>query len=199
MVMAIGGNYWLHRQSDPLNPKDEPKSNRKWGPIRTTETIPVGEVVNGIRELNRLVVFQAYVTSITTTHEIGWITQTDQTMITPAFVNYYIDMDTIRPNSIVVKGNDVSLPRAAIMIERPNVDLNNIQTYSAGIWSNLAGVNDRLRVRNSQMALQQLVARARMPFLADAARKAALTSEEVNIRHVLAARGYKDITVHIRN
>ena len=115
LIATVGGFFWLQSNSDLLAPRDEPKTDTKNGLFRKSETVAIGEVVNGIRHLNRLVIFQAYVSSTTTTHEVGWLTQTDQTMLTPAFVNYYLDMNSIDPKSIRIKGKDVYVPRPAIM------------------------------------------------------------------------------------
>lgn len=196
LIMAAAGYYWL-AQDDPLAPIDEPKPDVERRPTGRTETIAVGEVLNGVRRLNRLVIFQAYVTATTTTHDIGWFNKTDQTMLTPAFVNYYIDMDTIGPDDINVKGRDVYVARPAIMVERPNIDTRAVQIFNDGLWSNLTGVSEQLRIRNNQMALKQLVQRAKMPFLIKAAREGAVAAEEVNVRRALAAAGITDVTIHV--
>lgn len=197
LLMGAGVYYWQHRQADPLSPVGEPKSEVTKGPFHRTETVAVGEVVNDIRRLNRLVIFQSYVTAITTTHDVGWLTQTDQTMITPAFVNYYIDMDDVDARKIRVNGKHVFVLLPAIRIERPNIDTRNVIVFNDGVWSNLTTVSDRLRMKNNAMSLRQLVGKAKMPFLVSGARAAAVAAEEVNIRRALAAAGHADLVVHI--
>lgn len=197
LLVMPGGAYLWSVDRDPLAPKDEPKPEVDHGPWNRTETIAVGEVLNSVRRLNRLVIFQAYVTATTTTHDVGWMTQSDQTMLTPAFVNYYIDMDTIKADDIRVRGKHVYLSRPTIMIERPNIDTRGVQIFNDGVWTNLTGVSERLRIRNSRMALKQLAHRAKMPFLVKAAREGAIAAEEVNVRRVLAAAGITDVTIHI--
>lgn len=197
LTMAGGGYLWLHASKDELAARDEPAPDIDRGLLRRSETIAVGEVVNSIRSLNRLVVFQSYVMAATTTHEIGWLTQSDQTMLTPAFVNYYVDMNSIGPANVRVRGKDIFVARPAIIIERPNIDTRNIQIFNAGLWTNLSGVSDRMRMKNNRMALRQLMNRAKMPFLRDAARNGAAAAIETNIRSALVAAGRPDLIVHV--
>lgn len=200
LIVMGGGSYlWLHREiPDPLAPKDEPAPDVSRDILgRKTETVAIGEVVNGIRKLNRLVIFQAYVTATTTTRTIGWFSQSDQTMLTPAFVNYYIDMGSVDANAIRINGNNVYVPRPAIMIERPNIDTRNVQLFNSGVWTNLTSESEKLRLKNNRKALQQLVLRAKMPFLVQAARAGAVAAEEVNIQRMLASTGHPNMIVHV--
>lgn len=198
-LLLMAGGLWFvsQRGHNPFPPKDEPGPIVKHGPFSRKETIAVGEVVNGIHQLNRLLVFQAYVTAQTTTHDIGWLTQTDQTMLTPAFVNYYIDLNSIDENQVRVDGNNVFVTRPTIMIERPNIDTRNVQVFNDGIWSVLSAETETLRVQNNNMAINQLVSRAKMPFLVQAATRAAAAAEESNIRKALSAAGDMNIIVHV--
>ncbi len=199
MIMGGAAFWWTNRGADELDPKDEPKPEVISGPFTRSETVAVGEVLNAVRELNRLVVFQAYLTATTTTRESGWVTQSDQTMLTPAFVNYYIDMSKIGTDLIRVKGRTVLIGRPAILIERPNIDTVNVRIFNDGVWTSLTDISDRMRERNNKMARLQLVQRAKMRFLIDAARKAANAALAANVRNVLVARGITDIDVRIIN
>lgn len=196
-VMAGGGYLWLHRDADELAPTDEPKSDIDRGIFRTSKTIAVGEVVNGVRRLNRLVVFQSYLTANTTTHEEGWVTSSSQTMLTPAFVNYYVDMRTLNAAKITVRGTDVFVSRPAIIVERPNIDTRNIQIFNDGVWTSLTSTSDRMRAKNNTMALKQLVSRAKMPFLVDAATRGAEEAIANNVRAVLVSQGHPEAIVHV--
>lgn len=198
-LLIMAGGLWFisQRGHNPFAPKDEPGPIVEHGPFSRKETIAVGEVLNGIHQLNRLLVFQAYVTAQTTTHDIGWLTQTDQTMLTPAFVNYYINLDSIDERQVKVDGNDIYVTRPPVMIERPNIDTQNVRVFSDGIWSVLSAETETLRVKNNKMAINQLVARAKMPFLVQAATRAAAAAEESNIRKALSAAGHKNIIVHV--
>ncbi len=194
LVVMAGLAYWRFHSAMQ---GDEPPSETHRGLFTRTATIPIGEVVDDIHALNRLVVFRAYITATTTTHEIGWFTQTDQTMITPAFVNYYIDMDEIGPAMVRTHGNVVEVQRSGLRIERPNIDTTHVQVFSAGIWSVLAGTADRLRVRNSRMALRQLYGRADMPFLTDAAKAAVNVAVGANLHAALAAGGRPEAEIRV--
>ncbi|MEN2786735.1 DUF4230 domain-containing protein [Sphingomonas qilianensis] len=197
VVMAGGGYLLQQRQPDPTVAKDEPPSKIDGGIFRKSETVAVGELLNSIRRLNRLVVFQAYVTATTKTRETGPLTQTNQTMLTPAYVNYYIELDSLNKDSIRIEGKDVYVASPKLMIERPNIDTSQVQIFNGGIWSSLTSVSERLRVANSSMALKQLYLRAKMPFLVLAAQKAAADAQELNIRRILVASGYGDMNVHV--
>ena len=159
--------------------------------------MPEGEVVTDIRPLNRLVVFRAYVYSVTTTHEIGWFSRSDQTMLTPAYVDYYVDMATMTQDSVRVRGKKLFIALPALMIERPNVDFSNVLTFNAGLWTNVTGTADRLRIANSRQAMQQLFKRAKMPFLIDAARKSAIAAVTANVQNALATDGHPGLVVRV--
>ena len=60
-ALAVGGNWLWSNRHHLLGPEQV--------------TIAQGEAVDDIRMLDRLVVFRAYLTATTTTHEIGWFTQ----------------------------------------------------------------------------------------------------------------------------
>lgn len=197
MIMGCAAFWWTNRATDELDPKDEPKPEVINGPFTRSETVAVGEVLNAVRELNRLVVFQAYLTATTTARENGRITESKQTMLTPAFVNYFIDMNEFRENLIRVKGKTVLIGRPAILIERPNIDTMNVRIFNNGIWTSMTNTSDRMRERNNKMAQRQLVQRAKMRFLINAARKGANAALAANVRNVLAAKGITDIDVRI--
>ena len=118
-------------------------------------------------------------------------------MLTPAYVNYYVDMGAVTARSVEVRGNQVFVALPALMIERPNVDTAGVQTFNAGFWSHLSGTADRLRVANNRLAVQQLFQRAKMPFLVDAARKAAVAAVTANVQNALAADGHPTLAVHV--
>ena len=189
-----GGGAWLWlRPVDPLAP-----IVRRHGPFGPADTtLRVDEVVNDIRALDRVVVFRAYVTATTTTHEVGWFTQTDQTMLTPAFVNYYVDMRAIGPGAIRVTGTRVTVRLPPLMIERPNIDTVKVQVFNQGLWSGLGSIRDRLRVQNSVMAVRQLQAAANQPFLVEAAVRAEAVAVGANVRVALAAAGHRDVGVEV--
>jgi hypothetical protein len=193
IVMAGLGYWWVRSKAQG----DEPGPAVQRGPVTRTETIAVGEIVNDIKALNQLVIFRAYVTAETTTHEIGWFTQSDQTMITPAFVNYYINMSDLKPDMVSVDGKTITVHRPQINIERPNIDTRNIRVYSDGVFTYLSSTTERMRVSNSDMALRQLNKRAAMPFLFDAAKSAANAAVAANIRTALAAKGHRDIEIQV--
>ena len=192
-VMAIAGWWFSYRDLRT----DEPSIQSDHSIAHTTTTIPVGEAVTDIRRLNRLVVFRAYVTAITTTHEVGWFTQADQTMITPAYVNYFIDLSELKPGDVATKDNQIVIKRPVLRIERPNIDTLQIRTFNEGVWSTLSSTADRLRAANSRMALRQLYGRAQMPFLSDAARDAANAAVAANIQQTLAADGHPGMVVRV--
>lgn len=196
-AMAGGAYLWQHHVIDELAPRDEPAPTIDRGPFRTSKTIAIGEVVNGVRQFNRLIVFQAYLTANTTTNEEGWVTSSSQTMLTPAFVNYYVDMRTLNATETTVRGNDVFVPRPAIIIERPNIDTRNIQIFNDGVWTNLTSTSDRMRAQNNQMALKQLMSRAKMRFLVDAATRGAEEAIANNVRAVLVSQGHPEAIVHV--
>jgi hypothetical protein len=193
IVMAGGGYWWLHRAASG----DEPPGETHGGLFTKTETIAVGEVVNDIRRLERLVIFRAYITATTTTKEGGWFTESDQTMITPAFVNYYIDLSAVKPEDVRVRGNQIVVRRPQLQIERPNIDMAHLEFYNKGIWTNLSSTTDRLWTANRRMAAKQLVQRANMPFLVDAAKAAANAGVAANIRAALVAAGHPEIEVKV--
>lgn len=197
-VMAGGAYLWEQRDRDELVPTDEPAAEHSGMPWNNSKTIAVGEVVNGIQKRNRLVVFQSYVTATTTTEDGGWWPgSSSQTMLTPAFVNYYVDMRGFNASNVRVNGNDVYVPRPAIIIERPNVDTNNVRTFNEGVWTTLTSTTDKLRAKNNKMAMKQLVSRAKMRFLVDAATRGAEAAIANNVRAVLVAQGHPDAIVHV--
>ena len=197
-LAAAGGYAWMHHDDGDLAAIDEPKPVSSGMPWNNSKTIAVGEVVNGIQKRNRLVVFQAYVTATTTTEDGGWWPgSSSQTMLTPAFVNYYVDMRQINVRNIRIRGNDVFVPRPAIIIERPNVDLNNVRTFNKGVWTTLTSTTDKLRAKNDKMAMRQLVSRAKMRFLVDAATRGAEDAIANNVRAVLVAQGHPEAVVHV--
>lgn len=53
IAMAAAGSFWMHRNANPRVDTDG-------GIITQRESVGVGEVVTGIRALDRLVVFQTY-------------------------------------------------------------------------------------------------------------------------------------------
>lgn len=194
IVMAGAGYFGLRSRTGA---DGEPLPIKAGSFLHPRTTVAVGEVVNDIRPLDRLVVFRAYLTATSTTHEVGWVTRTDQTMLTPAYVNFYVDMGAVTARSVQVRGDTVFVALPPLMIERPNIDTANVRIFNAGLWSNLSGTSERLRLANSRMALRQLLQRARMPFLVDAARRAAVEAVTANVGNALAAKGHGALTVRV--
>lgn len=162
-----------------------------------TTTVAVAEVLDGIRGMNRLIVFRSYLTAVTKSRETAIFGQlgADQLMITPAFVNYYIDLDKITAKDIRVEGDTVRITLPPVMIERPNVDVPRIEVVDQGAWSSLSDASKRLWKKNSAMAMKQLFQRANMTFLQNAARKQALDAMLRNARLLVNRSGGKTYKV----
>lgn len=184
LLTALAAYALQFRQGDGRVEEDNPVLGPR------TKTVAVAEVLDGIRGMNRLIVFRSYLTAVTRSRESVIFDQlgADQTMITPAFVNYYIDLDEMKAGDITVQGDTIRIKLPPLMIERPNVDMARIEVVDQGAWSSLSDASKRLWKKNSKMAMKQLYQRANMSFLLNAARKQALESMLRNAR-LLANRG----------
>lgn len=191
LVLAGLGVYALRPADDGRVREDNPLLGPK------TTTVAVAEVLDGIRGMNRLVVFRSYLTAVTKSRETAIFGQlgADQLMITPAFVNYYIDLDKITAKDIRVEGDTIRITLPPVMIERPNVDVPRIEVVDQGAWSSLSDASKRLWKKNSAMAMKQLFQRANMTFLQNAARKQALDAMLRNARLLVNRSGGKTYKV----
>jgi len=144
-----------------------------------------------------LTVFQAYLTVVSRTDEdmIGGVISSRQVMITPAFVNYYVDLEKLGPGSVRLEGNTLRIKLPPLMIERPNVDTRRVEIINQGMWSDLSDADKRLVERNNVKAVQQLKETAKQRWLVQAAAKQALNAVLRNTRATLNAAGRKDIAI----
>lgn len=190
ILLAAGGFWWMVQQSDP---RAETEGNF----LRRTTSVAVGEVVDEIRELNRLTVFQSYLTVVSKTDEelAGGIISSRQVMITPAFVNYYVDLDKLTAGAVRLDGKTLRIKLPPLMIERPNIDTRHVEIINEGMWSDLSDADKRLVQTNSNKAVKQLFATAQQDFLLKAARKQALAAVVQNTRATLNAAGRTDISI----
>ncbi len=190
LLLAGGGYWWATHTADP---RVETQGNF----LRRTTSVAVGEVVDEIRQLNRLTVFQAYLTVVSRTDEdmIGGVISSRQVMITPAFVNYYVDLEKLGPGSVRLEGNTLRIKLPPLMIERPNVDTRRVEIINQGMWSDLSDADKRLVERNNVKAVQQLKETAKQRWLVQAAAKQALNAVLRNTRATLNAAGRKDIAI----
>ena len=165
----------------------------------STETRSVSEVVNEIKELNRIIVFQTYTTAIVESHEYQafGLFDSHQVMVVPAFVNYYIDMEKLHDKDININRykRTVSVKLPPLMIERPNVDLNRIRKINQGVLSDVTDADKRLEVRNNRIVVARLMASAKQQFLLDAARKQAIQAIENNFATALRGAGHEEFSV----
>ncbi len=167
-----------------LGPRSDGRVEEEKSPIGAkTTTVAVGEVLDGIRGMNHLVVFRSYLTAITRSQEsviFGGLAA-EQTVITPAFVNYYIDMADIKAGDIQIDGDTIRIKLPTLMIERPNIDVPRILVVDQGAWSSVSNVSKRLWAKNSRMTMKQLFQRANMKFLLKEARRQAVADVEHNV------------------
>lgn len=161
-----------------------------------SETVAVGEVLDSVQRMNRLVVFRSYLTAVTRTTETNLVgMEAKQTTITPAFVNYYIDLSALRAEDVRVDGNTLRIKLPQLMIERPNVDVTRIEVIDQGLWSSLSDADKRNWKKNSDKAMKQLFKRAQMDVLIKAARDQALNAMVQNARKIADRSGGQKLRV----
>ncbi|GEO01870.1 hypothetical protein NSE01_37020 [Novosphingobium sediminis] len=184
LILALVGGYaWFATPRDGVIPVDMPVGSK-------SETFAVGEVLDGIRGMNRLIVFRSYLTAVTRTTETNLIgMEAKQTTITPAFVNYYVDLDAMRAEDVRIDGDTLRVKLPRLMIERPNVDVTRIEVIDQGLWSSLSDADKRNWKKNSNKAMKQLFERAQMKILIEAARDQALKSMVQNTRKIADRAG----------
>lgn len=190
VLLAVGGFWLMNRYADP---RIETQGNF----LRRTSSVEVGEVVDGIRELNRLTVFQSYLTVVSQADEdvMGGLISSRQIMVTPAFVNYYVDLGKLGPKAVALDGKTLRIKLPPLMIERPNIDTQRIEVINQGMWSDLSDADKRLVQINSNKAVKQLYSAAKQDFLVRAARKQALAAILQNARTLLNTAGGSDINI----
>ena len=191
ILMAGGGYLWSHR--------DWRVSTTVDGPTSGTKTEAVEEIVTGIRQLDRLVVFQAALVAVTDAVEcqLFCTIKSSQTLITPGYVNYFIDMDRLRPDAITVAGRRVTVRLPSLGIERPNADMTHLRVFNRGVWSHITYADQRLEQKTRAMAMRQLVNQAQQPFVVDLARKQAVAAVFANTRALLNATGHRDLSLTV--
>lgn len=195
-LLAIGGAgwWWTHRNTDARTDTTHD------GPFTTTTTVAVGEVVRDIRATNRLVVFQAYLSAITSATEcrfFGCPIESKQTLISPAFVNYFIDMDQITERSVTLADNQLTVRIPPLRIERPNIDTTAVRIFNEGTFSHITSADVRLEEQTRPAAVKQLYAQAQSGFLLRAARKQAVTAVFNNIKRTLIASGHPEVRLSV--
>lgn len=178
MVMGLG------KCSSPSTPPD-------------TRAIGVGETVTQIQALKRLVVFQAYITAVTEAKDDGILFDSKQAMITPAFVNYYIDLSAMDDRSVTIQENTIIVKMPRLMIERPNINVQEVRTYNEGVLTAFSGNMEALRRANNGAVYRRLRAAADQPFLVSAARRQASTIVLQHVQTILAKAGRPDMRVRV--
>lgn len=161
------------------------------------ESVSAGEILEGLKETNRLTVFRAYITALSETRDKGWIFDSTQLLITPAFVNYYVDLASMKPGAIVIADKTMTVTLPPIMLERPNIDAAGVRKIDRGALTAFASESDALRAANTAKAYAQLTAKARTPSLLKAAREQAKAAFAANARAILEKKGFTEMTIKV--
>ena len=196
LILAFGGYAWLERQ--PADVRTEVDRNILTG--SKTTTVQVGEAVTGLQGLNRLVVFRTYLMALTEAEECqfwGCPIKSSQALITPAYVNYFVDMSELNEKSVSLKGNKMTIKMPPLMIERPNIDTEHQKFFNEGMWSDLTDADRRLEVKTRRAARAQLYRQARQRFLVRLAKKQATSAVYNNARRMLNASGHQDVSLTV--
>lgn len=196
LILAFAGYAWLERQ--PADVRTEVDRNILTG--SKTTTVQVGEAVTGLQGLNRLVVFQTYLMALTEAEECqfwGCPIKSSQALITPAYVNYFVDMSEMDEKSVTVEGNKMTIKMPRLMIERPNIDTRHQKFFNEGMWSDLTNADRRLEAKTRKAALTQLYRQAKQKFLVRLAKKQAASAVYSNARRMLNASGHRDVSLSV--
>lgn len=196
LILALGGYFWLKQQ--PADIRTEVERNILTG--TKTTTVQVGEAVTGLQALNRLVVFQTYLMALTEAEECqfwGCPIKSSQALVTPAYVNYFIDMSELDEDSVTLEGNKMTIRMPRLMIERPNIDTQHQRFFNEGIWSDLTNADRRLEAKTRRASLQQLYRQARQNFLVRLAKKQAVSAVYSNARRMLNSSGQRNVSLTV--
>ncbi|WP_168176469.1 DUF4230 domain-containing protein [Novosphingobium sp. PC22D] len=183
-----------------------PDAARQWlrekltgDPSETAEA----EILEGFEKLNRLVVYRAYITAISDKTGPGWVFNSRQVLITPAYVNYFVDLDGLDGSAITMNAGNagsrtmtITLP--PLMLERPNVDAANMLIVSEGILTKFSSSTEALRKANTKSAMRQLKAKARQSFLVKQAREQAIVAVGGFAEKILRQSDIADVNIVVR-
>lgn len=148
--------------------------------------------LEGLREQNRLTVFEAsYNASVTTSlNRLGFSAR--KTLILPGRVRYELDLAKLAEDDVrwdAEKGI-LSIKLPAIEVARPEVQLDKIQTYEdGGILMALTDAEEVLDQVNRKKALTELTKEAQNPLQIKLARDAAKRAVENSFALPLKAAG----------
>ena len=196
LILAFAGYAWLERQ--PEDVRTEVDRNILTG--SKTKTVQVGEAVTGLQGLNRLVVFRTYIMALTEAEECqfwGCPIKSSQALITPAYVNYFVDMSEMDEKSVTVEGNKMTIKMPRLMIERPNIDTRHQKFFNEGMWSDLTNADRRLEAKTRKAALTQLYRQAKQKFLVRLAKRQAASAVYSNARRMLNASGHREVSLTV--
>lgn len=148
--------------------------------------------LQGLREQNRLTVFEAsYNASVTTSvNRLGFSAR--KTLILPGQVRYELDLaklaeDDVRWNA---ENGVLSVQLPAIEVARPEVQIDKIQTYEeGGILMALTNAEEVLDNVNRRKALTELTKQAQNPIQIKMARDAARRAVKSSFTLPLKAAG----------
>ncbi len=148
--------------------------------------------LEGIREQNRLTVFEASYNASVTTSLTRLGLSARKTLILPGLVRYELDLAKLTENDVrwdAEKGIlSVQLP--AIETACPEVQIDKIQTYDdGGILIALTNAEDVLDQSNRKKALTELTKQAQNPIQIKLARDAARRAVESSFALPLKAAG----------
>ena len=132
--------------------------------------------LEGIREQNKLTVFEAsYNASVTTTiRRLGLSAQA--TLLMPGTVRYEVDLSKLGENDVRwdAETGTLSIKLPPVEISRPEVQIDRIQTYdSGGILLALTDAEKQLDQANRRKGVQELARQAENPLQMRLARDAA--------------------------
>ena len=148
--------------------------------------------LNGLQEQNRLTVFSAnYNATVTTTlTKLGLSAR--KTLIMPGTVRYELDMAKLKPDDVRwdAASQTLYVQMSAIEIARPEVHIEQIQTYDdGGILMALTDAENVLDKANRAKAVEELSEQAKNPVQLKMAREAARRAVTHNFAVPLRAAG----------
>ncbi|WP_174280643.1 DUF4230 domain-containing protein [Sphingomonas bacterium] len=170
------------------------------GPTTAITTDAVEEVVTGLRPLDRLVVFQAALVAVTDATECRLLCaiKSLQTLITPGYVDYYVDMGALDARALMLADGRLTVRLPPLGIERPNADIAHLRFFNDGVWSHITSADRRLEAKTRAMAAVQLTREAQQAYLVELARKQAASAVFADIRAILNATGHRDLSLTVR-